>query len=177
MGAKYMKAPAPLSRHIPLARILRALVPIALSLALMAGATTTAAAQPPASAQAEPQDVRQLLSIAEAQHEIAKLLIKQGRYERVPGEVRKILELSLPDKYEVNVAQSVSLIADMLAENRQYGVSHEILGDAFLRVKSKDNKAALLKIQAYVFKAEGKLGEAIQALERAVELERQRERP
>jgi tetratricopeptide (TPR) repeat protein len=161
-------------RHNPPPRVFRAFTSAILTLALAAVALPVGIAQTPGSPTAEQQDVRQALSIAEAQHEIARLLIKQGRYDRVPGEVKKILDLNLPDKYEGNIAQSVSLIADMLAENKQYGISHEILNEAFQRVRSRENKAALLKIQAFVFKAEGKFGEAIQALERAVELERQK---
>jgi tetratricopeptide (TPR) repeat protein len=166
-------------RHNPPPRVPRAFTAAVVFLVLAGAGLPAATAQnPPGSAVAEQQqDVRQALSIAEAQHEIARLLIKQGRYERVPGEIKKILELNLPDKYEGNIAQSVSLIADMLVESKQYGVSHEILNEAFQRVKSRENKAALLKIQAFVFKTEGKFGEAIQALERAVDLERQKERP
>ncbi len=121
-------------------------------------------------------DLKQMLSIAETQHEIVKVLIAQGRYDRVLPEMRKIYELRLPDKYEGAVAQSASLVANLLAESKQFMLGHEVLEEAQRRVKQNDNKASLLKIQAYVYKAEGNLEKALQCLERAVELEKQRSR-
>ncbi len=121
-------------------------------------------------------DVKQMLSIAEYEHEIVKVLIAQGRYDRVLPEMKKIYELRLPDRYEGNVAQSASLIANLLVENKQFALAHEVLEEAQRRVKQNENKASLLKIQAYVYKAEGNLDQALKCLERAVDLEKLRNR-
>ncbi len=121
-------------------------------------------------------DLRQMLSIAETQHEIVKVLIEQGRFDRVLPEMRKIFDLKLPDKYESNVAQSASLIANALVESRQFALAHAVLDEAQKRMRQNENKASLLKIQAYVYKSEGNLDKALEALEKAVELERQRNR-
>ncbi len=129
-----------------------------------------------ASAQTAGQGSREsidaLLSIAESQYEIVKLTIKQGLYDRVLPEMRKIYELNLPPQYEQAVAESASLIAHLLVENKQFGLAHEVLNEALPRMKDDRNKASLLKIQAYVYKSEGKLQEALQTLEQAIAIER-----
>jgi tetratricopeptide (TPR) repeat protein len=122
-------------------------------------------------------DLRQMLSIAEAQHEIAKLVIVQGRLDRVLPEMRKIYELKLPDKYESLVAQSAGGIAGLLLESKQFALAHDVLDEAQKRMRLNENKASLLKIQAFVYKSEGNLEKALQSLEKAVELEKQRNRP
>jgi len=119
-------------------------------------------------------DLQNMLSIAEAQHEIVKILISQGRYERVLPEMRKIYELKLPVKYEKAVAQSASLIANELSENKQFALGHTVLQEALQAMKLNGNKASILKIQAFIYKSEGNLEKAIESLEQAVALERRR---
>lgn len=126
--------------------------------------------------EASDAEIKQMLSIAEAQHEIVKVLIAQGRYDRVLPEMRKILDLKLPEKFESAVAQSASLIANALAENRQASLGHEVINEAQKRMKLNENKASLLKVQAYIYKTEGNLEMALRSLERAVELEKMRTR-
>jgi len=118
-----------------------------------------------------------LLSIAESQYEIVKLTIKQGNYDRVLPEMRKIYELNLPQQYEQAVAESASLVAHLLVENKQFGLAHDLLNEALQRMKDDRNKASLLKIQAFVYKSEGKLQEALQTLEQAIAIERRLIRP
>ncbi len=122
-------------------------------------------------------ETRQALSIAEAQHDKVMVLISQGRYDRVLPEVRSILDLKLPPQYESKVAESACIIANGLAENKQYSLAHLVLDEAMRRMKYNENKAAILKIKAYVYKTEGNLDEALRCLERAIELEKQRNRP
>jgi tetratricopeptide (TPR) repeat protein len=135
----------------------------------------------PAAAQTAGQGGREsvdaLLSIAESQYEIVKLTIKQGLYDRVLPEMRKIYELNLPPQYEQAVAESASLVAHLLVENKQFGLAHDVLNEALPRVKDDRNRVSLLKIQAYVYKSEGKLQEALQTLEQAIAIERRLIRP
>jgi tetratricopeptide (TPR) repeat protein len=127
--------------------------------------------------QAGRESVDALLSIAESQYEIVKLTIKQGLYDRVLPEMRKIYELNLPQQYEQAVAESASLVAHLLVENKQFGLAHDVLNEALTRMKDDRNRASLLKIQAYVYKSEGKLQEALQTLEQAIAIERRLIRP
>jgi len=121
--------------------------------------------------------IDQMLSIAEKQHEIARLLIKEGRFDRVLPEMRKILDLNLQGEYEQAVAKSAGFIAYLLAENKQYSLGHELLDETLAKMRLTQNVASLLKIKAYIYKAEGKLGKAIETLERSVEIERQQTQP
>jgi len=121
--------------------------------------------------------VDQMLSIAEKQHEIAKLLVREGQFDRVLPEMRKILDLNLQGEYEQPVAKSASFIAYLLAENRQYALGHELLDETLGKMRLPENIASLLKIKAYLYKAEGKLGKAVETLERAVEIEKQHAQP
>jgi tetratricopeptide (TPR) repeat protein len=130
----------------------------------------SAPAQNPARGGQESIDA--LLSIAESQYEIVRLTIKQGMYDRVLPEMRKIYELNLPPQYEQAVAESASLVAHMLVENKQFGLAHDVLNEALPHMKDDRDKASLLKIQAYVYKSEGKLQEAMQTLEQAIAIER-----
>jgi len=149
----------------------RAVILLSLVLLLL-----TACSPFPASAQTSGQGSREsvdaLLSIAESQYEIVKLTIKQGLYDRVLPEMRKIYELNLPPQYEQAVAESASLVAHLLVENKQFGLAHDVLSEALPRMKDDKNKASLLKIKAYVYKSEGRLQEAMQTLEQAIAIER-----
>lgn len=126
----------------------------------------------PPQAELSKQQVDHLLSIAEQQYEIVLLLIKQGRYDRVLPEMRKIFELNLPERFEEKIAKSASLSANLLVENRQYALAHDVLNEAFARMRSDKDRALLLKIQAYVYKSEGKYPEAVATFERAVAIEK-----
>jgi len=119
-------------------------------------------------------DLKQMLSIAESQHEIVTLLIKQGQYQRVAPEMKKIFELNLPEKYDEAVAQSASLVAGMLVERQQFGIAHEVVNEALKRARLNESKAALFKVEGYVYKSEGNLEKALESLEKAIQLERAR---
>ena len=117
--------------------------------------------------------IDQMLSIAEKQHEIARLLIKEGRYDRVLIEMRKIFALNLQGENEQPVAKSASFIAYLLAENKQYALGHELLDEAITKMQQSENVALLLKTKALIFKSQGRLREAIETLERSVQIEKQ----
>ncbi len=119
------------------------------------------------------QEVDQMLSIAEQQFEIVKILIKQGRFEQVLPEMKKIYDLNLPEKYEQPTAESASLAANLLLEHKQFEIAHQILDAAFGRMRRCENRAAVLKVNAYVYKSEGILDKARETFARAVEIERQ----
>ena len=151
------------------------LVPIKLSYAAAASQPSRTEAQ----SQAEPgaQQVERMLSIAEAQHDIVKLLIRQGHFDQVMPEMRKIYELNLPERFEPNIAQSAGLIADLLVQTKQFALAHEVLNEAFTRMKDDRNRVSILKIQAYVYKSEGKLEDALSTLKRAVAIEERQAKP
>lgn len=170
-----------LSAHRNLRRPLRALhaaLLLLLSASVFQVSTGTAGSrEAQAQAQAGRQQVDHLLSIAEQQFEIVKLLIKQERFDRVLPEMRKIFELDLPERFEEHIAQSAVLVADRLVESRQYGLAHEVLDEAYARMTGDRNRVSLLKMKAYVYKSEEKYDEAVATFERAVEMEKRLIRP
>ena len=145
---------------------------IILSLAIAAAPAAGAANWP--AVEGGTLSVDQMLSIAEKQHEIARLLIKEGRFNRVLPEMRAILDLNLSGEYERPVAKSAGFIAYLLAEQKQYAIGHQLLDEAIARMRMRENIVSLLKIKAYLYKSEGKLGLAIDTLERSVEIEQQK---
>jgi tetratricopeptide (TPR) repeat protein len=124
-------------------------------------------------AQNAPLTVDQKISIAEYQHDIAKLLIKEGQYDRVLPEMRKILDLNLQGEFEELVAKSSSYIAYQLAENKRVALGHQLLDETLARMKQGSSIASLLKVKAYLYQLDGKIQKALDTLERAVEVERQ----
>lgn len=138
---------------------------------ILAAPCMRVSANSPAAAEGAQLSTDQALSIAEKQHDIIKLLIKNGQFDRVLPEMRKILSLNLTGEYEESVAKSASYIAYLLAENKQYALAHEVLDETIARMQLAGNMASLLKIKAYIYKSEGKLQKAIETLERAVQLE------
>ena len=51
------------------------------------------------------------------------------------------------------MAQSASLISEMLVEKSQFAIAHELIDESLKKMRLNENKAALWKIQAYVFKS------------------------
>ncbi len=148
---------------------------ITMTFLLVASSIPAAKAAPQRVVSPEPgeQEIEQMRSIAESQFEIVKILIKQGRYDRVLPEMKKIYDLNLTEKYEQATAESTSLAANLLVERRQFDLALQILDAAFGHMRRNDNRAALLKVMAFVYKSEGNLDKAVELLNRAVELERQ----
>lgn len=126
---------------------------------------------------ASEQEIEQMRSIAEAQFEIVKIQIKQGHFEQVLPEMREIYKLNLPEKYEQALAESASLAANLLQERKQFDLAHQILDEAFGRMRRNENRVAILKVNAFVYKSEGNLDKAMELFNRAIDLERQSVRP
>jgi hypothetical protein len=78
---------------------------------ILAAPCMRVSANSPAAAEGVQLSADQALSIAEKQHDIIKLLIKNGQFDRVLPEMRKILSLNLTGEYEESVAKSASYIA------------------------------------------------------------------
>ncbi len=119
------------------------------------------------------QDLERMLSIAETKLDVVKALIAQGKFERVQPEMKIILQLNLPDKYEGAVTDAALIVAKLLVEQAQYEIAHGVLDAAFLRVKTNSNKATLLKFKAGIYRQEGKLDKAVATWELALAFEKQ----
>ena len=118
------------------------------------------------------RQVDQMLLSAGAKHEIVKGLIEQGRFDRVLPEMRMIFALNLPDKEEDKIAQSASIIADMLVTAKQFALAHNVLDEAFARMNRNVDKASVLYIKAHVYASEGKVDKALETYSRAQALDK-----
>jgi tetratricopeptide (TPR) repeat protein len=127
-----------------------------------------------ASPQGDPnsQDLDKKLSIAGTRLEMIKVLVAQGKSERVVPEIKIIFQIALPDKYDGEIADAALIIAKLLVDQTQYEVAHAVLDEAFLRVKWNANKARLLQIKAGIYKLEGKLDKALATWEQALAYEK-----
>lgn len=120
---------------------------------------------------ADPQLEQTLLS-AHVQHEIVKGLIEQGRFDQVLPEMKKLFALNLPDNEQYKAAESAAIIAKLLVDRKQFALAHQVLDGACARLNLNTDKAAALKIKAWVYKEEGKLDPAVETYKRALELEK-----
>lgn len=123
------------------------------------------------SGEASDQQVQQTLLSGFAQLEIVKGLVQQGRFDQVLPEMRKLFALNLPDNEEHRIAASAAIIANLLVERKQFALAHQVLDGAFTRMNQNTDKAAVLKIKAWVHKEEGQLDKAVEAYNRAIKLE------
>jgi tetratricopeptide (TPR) repeat protein len=118
----------------------------------------------------DPQLAQTMLS-AQVQHEIVKGLIEQGRFDQVLPEMKKLFALNIPDSEEHRIAESAAIIARLFVDRKQSALAHQVLDGAFTRMNRNADKAAVLKIKAWVYKEEGKLDPAVETYNRAIALE------
>ena len=127
---------------------------------------------PPAIGQEKPGvEILQKLKIASMQHDLILLLIQNKNFDRVESEWRKVLDLGLSSKYEDAIAQSLLTISYKLSQAKQLSLAQKILSESLSAVAfSKNNKADILRFQAYLYKEAGDLNSAIDTLRQASEL-------
>jgi hypothetical protein len=118
------------------------------------------------------QQIEQLELTAYTQHEIVKELIKQGRFDLVLPEMRKIFALNLPDTEEDKIAESACLVAMMLVDAKRTGLAHNVLDEAYAHMNRNTDRAAILKIKAKVYKEEGNVKMALETMQQALALEK-----
>ena len=120
---------------------------------------------------AEEAEWDQTRRIAEAQHEVILLLIRDKAFDKVLAGCKKILSLSFPRDREHLLVKSVTVFADSLVRQEQLGLARKVLDAALRAVRFKPSKATLYKEKAYISKVEGKDQEALGFFEAAVKLD------
>ena len=125
-----------------------------------------------AAAELTVQQIEQLELTAYTEHEIVTELIKQGRFDLVLPEMRKIFSLNLPDSEEGKIALSACLIAKLLVESKRTGLAHNVLDEGYVRMNHNVDRAAILKIKAGVYNEEGNVKMALETMQRALALEK-----
>jgi hypothetical protein len=118
------------------------------------------------------QQIQQLELTAYTQHEIVTGLVKQGRFDLVLPEMRKIFALNLPDSEESKIALSACLVAKLLVESKRTGLAHNVLDEGYARMNRNIDRATILKIKAGVYTEEGNVKMALETMQRALALEK-----
>ncbi|MBI2821520.1 MAG: tetratricopeptide repeat protein [Acidobacteria bacterium] len=109
--------------------------------------------------------------VAEAEHEIVALLIRQNNFDQVRAEMRKVYALKFPGQYEWMLSQEIEIVANALMNMSQFDIAHQVIDEGLVSLKVGKNQAAVLKKKAYILKKQGKDKEALQYFKQAVELE------
>ena len=112
-------------------------------------------------------------SIAESQHDIVMLLIKNKQYDKVLANSKKIFALNFPPEREHLKVEHARLASAALAEQRNFTLAQQILDEALKSVTSNKSKAILYKEKAVVCRTAGQDEPAMKYLEEAIRLEQQ----
>jgi len=110
-------------------------------------------------------------SIAEAQHEIVMLLIKNKQYDKVLPASKKIFALNFPPAREYQLVDHARLASASLSEQRNFTLAHQLLDEALKAVHTNKSKATLFKEKALICSKTGQDSQAMKFLEEAVRLE------
>lgn len=117
------------------------------------------------------QDWKEKLAFAESQHNIIITLIDEGKYGEVMPELRKIVDLKFPEKYEERLTREFCMVSDKLRHKDQDSLAHEVLDEGLRSVTVKGNKARLYKEKGYLYKKQGDKAKAIEMFREASKLE------
>ncbi len=123
----------------------------------------------PASAQ-EPMNWDKIRSIAESQHEIVILLIKEQKFDQAVEEAKKIFYLPFPREKHGLLVEEAKEISDGLIHYKQNELALQVLDEGLRSVQPPDLQADLYKEKAYLYKKMGKNEEAMFCFRKAVEL-------
>ena len=119
-----------------------------------------------------PQNWNQVRSIAERQHEMVMLLIRNGDFGKVLETSRQIFSLRFPASQEHLLVQEGRILSEALAHHQQFQIAQGLLDQALRAVRSNPSKIDLFKEKAYLFTKQGRDKEAMEFFERAMELEK-----
>jgi len=111
-------------------------------------------------------------SIAETQHEIVMLLIKERGFDKILEAADQIFSLRFPDEQEHLFVEEGRILSDALAHQNQYDLAHQLLDRAILAVQKNSSQATLYKEKAYLCTRFGQDTCAMQFFQRALELEK-----
>ncbi|MBI1748218.1 MAG: hypothetical protein HYR55_16785 [Acidobacteria bacterium] len=116
-------------------------------------------------------DWKEKLAYAESQHEITMTLIDEGKYDEARTELRKIIDLQFPEKYEDRLAKEIFMVCDKLRHKGKDNLALEVLDEGLEAVRLKRNKARLYKEKGYIYSKQGNHAMKKEMFRKAAELE------
>lgn len=111
------------------------------------------------------------LAMARSQHEVLVLLVEKGRYDDVPAEFQKILDLHFEGRQEQLVVDEVLVISDLLARRGKQTVALKVADMALSALREKVSRARLFKEKGFIYKQMGQDDKAMAMFEKGRELE------
>lgn len=104
---------------------------------------------------------------AAGHYAVIEIMLDQGRSEAIAEEFQKILDLNLTGPQERQLGQAAWKIVHRLAEQRQFGLAHDLIEMTLERVEQPETRFSLLMLQAKVFQAQRLLPQALESVRRA----------
>ena len=133
---------------------------------LVAGLAAAAAGALPA------QSLQKTRSMAEAQHEIAVLLIQKEEYRRAVDEAAKIFQMSWPDDQEAVLLKELRFFADQFLHGAQPGYGIRLIEAVQGRFRDVKSRIAISKEKGYLYKEMNQRDKALECFREAQRLER-----
>ena len=112
------------------------------------------------------------MSVAESQHEIVMLLIKEGRFERALTETGKLFKIPIPKAEEQRFVVAARTICGAFIRHQQHTSCLKTIDSSLTAVDRLDMQAELYKEKAFVLKKMGQSEEAMVYFQKAIDLQR-----
>jgi tetratricopeptide (TPR) repeat protein len=110
-------------------------------------------------------------SMAEAQHEIVVLLIKQKEFQKAVAEANKIFEMKWPEDQESLLLRELLYLSDQFLRSSQAFLGLQVIEKGSKYFKKASSQVAILKEKGYLYKSMDQNDKAIDCFRRARELE------
>jgi tetratricopeptide (TPR) repeat protein len=110
-------------------------------------------------------------SMAETQHEIVMLLIKQKEFQKAVVEANKIFEMKWPDAQEPLLLKELLFLSDQFLKQGQALLGLQVIEKSSKCFKSPTSQIALWKEKGYLYKGMNQNEKAMDCFIKARELE------
>ncbi len=110
-------------------------------------------------------------SMAETQHEIVMLLIKQKEFQKAVAEANKIFEMRWPDDQEPLLLKELLFLSDQFLRQGQASLGLQVIDRSSKCFRSSPSQIAIWKEKGYLYKNMNQNDKAIDCFRRAKELE------
>jgi tetratricopeptide (TPR) repeat protein len=127
---------------------------------------------PLAAPQSNSQDLlSKTKGIAETQHEIVMLLLKQKEYDKAAIEANKIFDMPWPESQEPLLLKELLILSEHSLRLGQPSLGLQIIERNFKRFKKASSQAEILKEQGYIYKSLHQNEKALECFRKAQALE------
>lgn len=116
-------------------------------------------------------DLGRTRSLAETQHEIVMLLIKQKEYRKAVSEADKIFSMDWPEDQEPLLLSELRLLSDQFLRQGQASFSLQLLERNAKYFRTPASRIAILKEKGYIHKCIGQDDKAMEYFKEAMRLE------